>query len=86
MQTIPAPHDVPLGLSAFSVHTGAPVVHTTVPVRQGLLGVQAVPAAQAAQEPPALHTMFWPQTVPLACRVWVSMHVATPAVHVVCPT
>ena len=86
MHTIPAPHDVPFGLSAFSVHTGAPVVHATVPVRHGLVGVQALPAAQATHEPAALHTMFWPQTVPFACRVCVSMHDAMLPEQMICPT
>ena len=57
VQTIPAPHEVPFGLSAFSLHTAAPVVQATVPVRHGLVGVQALPAAQAAHEP-LLQTMF----------------------------
>ena len=57
MQTIPAPHELPFGLSALSAHTAAPVVQTIVPVRHGLVGVQALPAAQAAHEP-LLQTMF----------------------------
>lgn len=86
MQTIPVPHEVPFGLSAFSVQTAAPVVQATVPVRHTLLGVQALPAAQAAHAP-LWHTMFVPQTVPFACAVWVSMHDNAPfAEQVVCPT
>jgi hypothetical protein len=57
VQTIPAPHEVPFGLSAFSAHMAAPVVQTTVPVRHGLVAVQALPAAQEAHEP-LLQTMF----------------------------
>ena len=68
------------------MQTAAPVVQAIDPVRHGLLGVQAVPAAQAAHAP-LLHTMFVPQTVPFACAVWVSMHDTTPlAEQVVCPT
>jgi len=75
-----------LGLSPVSVQTDAPVVQTIDPVRQALPGVQALPAAQAAHAP-LLHTMFVPQTVPLACAVPVSMHDATPlAEQIVCPT
>jgi len=68
------------------VQTGAPVVQAIVPVRHGLVGVQALPAAQAAHEP-LLHTMFAPQTVPFACALPVSMHDSTPlAEQIVCPT
>jgi hypothetical protein len=74
---MPAPHEVPFGRSAFAVQTGTPVVHWIVPVRQGLVGVHAVPAAQAAHAP-LLHTMFWPQLVPFACALPVSRHDITP--------
>jgi hypothetical protein len=73
-------------LSPLSVQTAAPVVQTTEPVRQGLVGEHALPAAQAAHAP-LLQTMFVAQTVPFACAVWVSMHDATPlAEQIVCPT
>lgn len=61
-----------------STQTAAPVAHEVVPVRHGLPEiVQAVPAVQATQAP-LLHTMFCPQTVPLACACWVSVQLATP--------
>jgi hypothetical protein len=85
-QTIPVPHEVPLALSPLSLQTAAPVVQTTAPVRHGLVGEQALPAAQAAHAP-LLQTMFVPQTVPLACAVWVSMQDATPlGEQTICPT
>ncbi|HEY7374713.1 MAG TPA: hypothetical protein VIF57_21290 [Polyangia bacterium] len=70
----------------LSMQAGAPVVQLMDPVRQGLLGVQALPAAQAAHAP-LLQIMFVPQTVPFACAVWVSVHDATPlAEQAICPT
>jgi hypothetical protein len=79
------PHDVPFGRLALSVHTATPVAQTFVPVRHGLVGVQAVPAVQATHEP-LLHTMFVPQTMPFACDACVSMHVWAPAAeHIVRP-
>jgi len=77
---------VPFALSPFSLQTAAPVVQTIDPVRHALVGVQAVPAAQATQAP-LLQTMFGAQTVPFPCAFCVSMHEATPlAEQVVCPT
>jgi hypothetical protein len=52
-------------LSAFSLHTAAPVVQAIVPVRHGLLGVHGLSAAHAAHAP-LWHTMLSPQTVPFA--------------------
>ena len=47
-QTMPVPHAVPFGLLSVSVQTGAPVVQTMVPTRQGLLATsQAMPAWHA---------------------------------------
>jgi hypothetical protein len=76
-QTIPVPHDVPFGLSAFSMQTAVPVVHTLVPVRQRLAGVQAEPAVQMTHAP-LLQTLFVPQLVPFASEVPVSVHVIVP--------
>jgi hypothetical protein len=76
-QTIPVPHDVPFGLSAFSVQTAVPVVHTFVPVRQRLVGVQVEPAMQVTQVP-LLQTLFVPQLVPFATAVPVSVHDIVP--------
>ena len=79
-QTIPVPHDVPFGLSAFSVQTAVPVMHTFVPVRQRLVGVQVEPAVQLTHMP-LLQTLFVPQLVPFASEVPVSVHVITPLVE-----
>ena len=70
---MPVPHELPFGLSAFSVQTAVPVVQTSEPVRQGLVGVHTVPAAQATHAP-LLQTMLVPHTVPLPCAFWVSVH------------
>ena len=51
-QTMPVPQPVPFGLLSVSVHTGAPVVQTMLPTRQGLLlTLQAMSATQASQLP-----------------------------------
>ena len=85
-QTIPLPHEVPFALLPFSVQTGAPVVQRFDPVRQGLVGVQVVPAVHEAHAP-LLQTMFVPHEVPFAFAVPVSMHDITPlAEQTVCPT
>jgi hypothetical protein len=83
--TIPAPQAVPFGWSPDSAHTGAPVAHDIVPVRQVFPGEQAPPAAQVAQEPPK-QTLSVPQTVPFAWGCWVSVQAATPSEQAVCPT
>jgi hypothetical protein len=66
-----------------SVQVGAPVVHVSVPVWHGFVGVQAPPALQVAQAP-LLHTMFVPQVVPFA-RGPDSMHTGEPVAHDVVP-
>ena len=79
------PHDVPFARLPFSVQTGAPVVQTVDPVRHGLVGVQVLPAVQAAHVP-LLQTMFVPHDVPLAWARPVSLHDITPlAEQAVCP-
>jgi hypothetical protein len=51
-QTIPVPHELPFGLLSLSVQTGAPVVQTMLPTRQGRpVTSQAIPSGQASQLP-----------------------------------
>jgi hypothetical protein len=86
LQTLPAPHGVPFGALADSRHTGAPVLHTVVPVRQGLpVTAHVAPATHVAQEPAALQTMSFPQAVPAARFMLVSLHCAPPLAHASAP-
>jgi hypothetical protein len=86
-QTIPVPHDAPLGLSAFSVQTATPVAQTFVPVRHRLVGVQVLPPLQVTQLPALLHTMFGAHMVPVPWNLPVSMHdITLLAEQTVCPT
>jgi hypothetical protein len=75
-QTIAVPHEVPFGLSALSVQTGAPLAHAIAPILQAFVDVQAAPAVHATHAP-LLHTMFMPQPMPFACAVVVAMQDAT---------
>jgi hypothetical protein len=76
--TMFVPHEVPFGLLPLSTHVTVPVAQVVRPVRHApLVGVHVVPATQAAHAP-LLHTMFVPQSVPLACSFPVSMHDRTP--------
>ncbi len=59
------PHEVPLATLPVSPQTGAPLEHAIAPVRQTLLGVQAVPTAQSPHWPPP-HTLLLPHEVPFA--------------------
>jgi hypothetical protein len=83
-QTMPVPHDVPFGLSAFSVQTPTPVAHTSAATLHAFVVVHAVPAAHAVQAP-LLHTMPVPQTMPFDAFP-VSMHDSSPDTQTVCPT
>jgi hypothetical protein len=86
LQTVPVPHDVPSGAFPDSKHTGAPVLQTVMPVRQGFPGIAQVdPAAQVAQVPVASQTIPLPQTVPTGRFIAVSVHVAAAPVHASAP-
>jgi len=77
-QVFPSAARVPV-----SVHTDVPVLQLSVPVWQGLVGVQAPPAEQATHAP-LLHTWFVPQDVPLG-RFPVSAQTDMPVTHDVAP-
>ena len=82
-QTIPLPHELPLGWLPLSVQTGIPVVHTIAPVRHGLPATKQLAPAVHAEQAPLLQTRFCPQTVPFACDCCVSVQEATPPEQVV---
>ena len=57
LHTLSLPHGVPVGVLPDSMHTGEPVLHAVVPVRQGLLAIaQLDPATHATHMPVALQT------------------------------
>jgi hypothetical protein len=66
-----------------SVQTGVPVVQESVPVWQGLVGVQELPALQVTQPPP-MQTRLLPQGVPLG-RLAVSAQTELPVPQDVAP-
>lgn len=75
LHTIPVPHEVPLATFPESRQTGAPVLHTVVPERQGFPGTtQDTPVTHAVQVPVAPHTMPVPQAVPGARLTPLSVH------------
>ena len=72
---------VPFGLLSVSVQTGAPVVQTMLPTRQGLpVTSQAMPATHASQLP-LWQTLSVSQTVPFACRSVSSMQDIAPSLQ-----
>lgn len=81
---MPVPHEVPFGLSAFSVQTPTPVAHTSAATLQAFVVVHALPAAHAVHVP-LLHTMPVPQTMPFEAFP-VSMHDSPADVQTVWPT
>jgi hypothetical protein len=83
--TMFVPHVVPFDtLVPVSLHTGAPLVHTVVPVWHGLAGVQTAPEVHALQVPLS-QTSLVPHEVPLLRLPPVSTHVDTPVEHDVVP-
>lgn len=58
------PHEAPVPRRAPFTQTGEPVVQAMEPLKQGLVGVQAEPAAQFAHEPALSQTCPEPQVVP----------------------
>ena len=73
------PQEVPLATFADSAQTGAPVLHVSVPVRQGLpVTAQLAPTLQSPQTPVALHTLSVPQLVPAATSVFLSVQTGAP--------
>lgn len=70
LQTPPV-HTVPLVLLLPSTQTGAPELHSVVPLRQAALGlvVQAAPCVQETHWSSALHTWVVPQEAPVPLRL-----------------
>ena len=86
LHTMFVPHAVPLARSPDSMQTTAPVVHTVVPVRQGLpVMVQLAPALHAMQAPALVHTLSVSQVVPAATLVFLSVHVGVPVAQASAP-
>jgi len=86
LQTLPKPHIVPSGAFPDSKHTGAPVLQTVEPTRQGAPGMaQTDPATHATHEPAAPQTRSFPQAVPEGRLIPVSVHWAAPPVQVSAP-
>jgi hypothetical protein len=86
MQTKFVPHDEPFVTLPLSVQTGAPLVHTIAPVRQGLpLTVHDAPAWQVMQLPLPLQTLPVPQLVPAETAVPLSLHTGAPVVQLRVP-
>jgi hypothetical protein len=71
-QTMFEPQLVPLAWLPDSTQRAEPVAHEVVPVRHGVVGVQAEPAAHATQVP-LLQTLSVPQPAPLASALPVSV-------------
>lgn len=82
LQTRSIPHEVPGALIASSMHTGAPVEHSTTPRRQALPGlvVHAAPALHATQLPAALQTWLLPHEAPAVAFMPSSQPGAAPQV------
>jgi hypothetical protein len=75
LHTIPVPHEVPLATFPESRQTGAPVLHTVVPDRQGFPATtQDAPLTHAVQVPAALHTIPVPHEVPADKLLPLSVH------------
>lgn len=77
LQTMLFPHEVPLGAFAVTAQVDVPVAHDVCPTLHTALGVQALPAVQAAHAP-ALQTWSVPHEVPLDSDVPMSVHVGVP--------
>ena len=80
LHTLPVPHDVPFGAIPVSRQTGAPVLQTVMPTRQGLPAtMHADPETHATQLPESLQTKSLPHEVPTARFVPVSVQEFVPA-------
>lgn len=86
LQTLPVPQDMPFWAFPDSRHTGAPVLQTVVPTRQGLAATtQVAPKTHDAQEPAASQTMSFPHGAPAATFIAVSVQEDAPAVQTRAP-
>ena len=80
------PQEVPFATLPCSTHTGAPVLHVVVPVRQGLpVTVQLAPTLHATHAPTALHTLSVPQLVPAGTSRFLSLQTGVPVAQVSIP-
>jgi hypothetical protein len=75
LQRLPVPQGVPFGAFPDSRHTGAPLLQTVMPVRHGFPAtVQGDPGTHDTHEPEGPQTMSFPQAVPAAMFMAVSVH------------
>jgi hypothetical protein len=80
-QTRFVPQLVPAAAKVRSVHTGRPLLHSSVAVAaQGFVEVQVAPWVQAVQTPVGEQTRSVPQPVPAAAKVR-SVHTGRPLLH-----
>ena len=82
LQTWFVPQDRPAAASPVALHTGAPVEHASVPVRQGSVGVHAIPTTQGTHVPVGLQTPPGQVVVP-AGRLPLSVQTGAPLVHTI---
>jgi len=79
LQTMFVPHEVPFAWFPASAHTGTPVLHVVVPVRQGFPETaQLAPTVQSPQAPAAEQTLSVPQLVPAGSGVPLSLQTGVP--------
>jgi hypothetical protein len=77
--TLLVPQEVPFATFPDCMQTGAPLLQTVVPVRQGALEiVQLAPAWQLRQIPVVPQTMFIPQLVPAETSLPPSLQTGVP--------
>lgn len=86
LHTMLVPQVVPLATFPEALHTGAPVLHAVVPVRQGWFATaQLAPMVQLPHTPVALQTRLMPHDVPAARFVPLSVHCGVPVEHASVP-
>jgi len=79
------PHAVPSAIEVdVSWHTGAPLEHESLPVWQGLAGVQLAPSVHETQLAELLQTWLVPQLEP-AALLPLSVHTELPLLQLVAP-
>lgn len=79
LQTMLVPQEVPFATFPDCVQTGAPLLQTVVPVRQGALEIeQLAPTWQLTQIPVVPQTLFVPQLVPAATSLLLSLQTGVP--------
>jgi hypothetical protein len=87
LQTWLAPQLVPVAFCVEFTHTGVPLEHCVVPLKQGLgLEVQAAPTVHAVQVPVELQTWVVPHDVPAGRSVAPSTQTGVPLAQLVVPS